>query len=115
MDIPKNLEIFSKNIRLEEYPGYAKNNDDYKILAPIEPNSSNIFKEDDEFSTQLAKPLLDTVGEAALVAVTDVQGTILYINDKFVKISKYSREELIGQNHRILKSGFHTPVFYKTL
>ena len=49
--------------------------------------------------------LLKAVSQAALVSITDSRGSIVYANDTFIKVSKYSYEELIGQNHRILKSG----------
>ncbi len=50
-----------------------------------------------------------------IVSITDVKGTIIYANESFCKISKYTKEELIGQNHRIVKSGAHNPLVFKEM
>jgi len=51
----------------------------------------------------------------AIISATDIKGTITYVNDEFTRISGYSQAELIGQNHRILKSGYHPRAFFKEM
>nr|WP_312161709.1 ATP-binding protein [Brevundimonas diminuta] len=53
--------------------------------------------------------------EAAIVAITDRAGRILYCNDKFEAVSGYAREELIGQTHRVVNSGVHPRDYFRDL
>ena len=58
---------------------------------------------------------LVTMDEHTIVSAADVAGRIIHVNDNLCEISGYSREELIGENHRLLKSNYHDEMFYKDL
>lgn len=76
-----------------------KKGDDYELLKKIKEISDYKYALD----------------ESSIIAITDQKGIINHVNDNFCKISKYSREELIGKDHRIINSGYHEKSFIKNL
>ncbi|MFT3804170.1 MAG: EAL domain-containing protein [Burkholderiaceae bacterium] len=101
-------------------------NDGGEEIAPAsrDAGSSNVTRFLEDVTTWMKlpsrlKPEDDFVryalDSAAIVATTDVRGTITYVNSKFCEISGYSEAELMGSNHRMLKSGEHDTRFFRDM
>lgn len=90
-----------------------KNNVHIDTLATLGIGQQNFVNRKLERTLKELSDLEFALDRAAIVAITDRQGVIHYVNDKFCEISQYRREELIGKTHRLIKSGHHPPAFFK--
>lgn len=73
---------------------------------------SNLFNTNTHTEPQ---NIFHAINHSAIISFTNAVGDITYVNDKFCKISQFSRDELIGKNHRMLKSGDHSERFYNEM
>lgn len=102
------IDVSLSNAALHDHEGNVNG-----VLAIIMDISQR--KQTERDLRQTLKQLEDmkfALDESAIVSITDSAGLITYANDKFCRISKYSRDELIGENHRIVKSGHHPTSFF---
>jgi PAS domain S-box/diguanylate cyclase (GGDEF) domain len=86
--------------------------------SPTYPFLESPLFEKDEQLKKVLKELADiryALDQSSIVAITDPRGIIHYVNEQFCRISQYNREELLGQDHRILNSGYHSRDFFKDM
>ncbi len=96
-----------------------KNSDlDRALRSSVYPFETGMLACEEEQLRTVLKSLADVkhaLDQSSIVAITDRRGEIIYVNDRFCEISHYSRKELLGQDHRILNSGYHPKGFFKAM
>ena len=96
-----------KNSELNEVTPGLERSDELGVMAKVLEDLKDIEAEN--------LSLNNVINAHSLISITDIRGKIISVNDLFCEISKYTREELIGKDHRVLNSGTHNKDFFKKL
>ena len=103
-------------IRDRAFPILNDQGQPYRIAGIAEDITD--LKQAEQENQQLLQQLTAfklALDESAIVAITNPDGVITYANERFLSLSGYSRQELIGQTHRLVNSGYHPRSFFKEL
>jgi PAS domain S-box-containing protein len=101
-----------------ELVGYANVIKDITKRRKIEEEIKRLNKQLEDQLQKSQSEIADykhALDESSIVAITDQKGIIKHVNENFCKISKYSKEELLGQDHRIINSSYHPKEFIRNL
>ncbi|MFS0575727.1 EAL domain-containing protein [Sporosarcina sp. 179-K 3D1 HS] len=126
-------EIAEKKVWQRNLKNFAKDGSPFWVNATVIPilddhgvNTHFLSVDTDITSKELAnfkyreavenlRNIENALNQSSVVVVTDPAGKITYVNEKFLKLSKYSSEELIGKTHRVVNSGYHSKEFFKEM
>ena len=102
-----NVEVFAHNLSFDGRKARLILANDITDRLKAEEQLNRTIKEITDYKFAL--------DESSIVAITDQKGIIKHVNDNFCRISKYDAGELLGQDHRIVNSGYHTKEFIRNL
>lgn len=108
----RNGHIFSLFYRINSFTLHREN---YFLIVFHSVKDRSRLKKQQSYPLNELVDLQFALDESTIVAFTDKQGKIIYVNEKFCEVSKYAAEELIGKDHRIINSGYHSKEFMKDL
>lgn len=123
----QSIEIFKRNNNFRRLEYRVKNKsggwkwlEERSILIERENSEYDLYGmitdiTESKASNKKLEDLRFALDQSSIISITDKDGVILDINERFSKVSGYSREEILGANHRILNSGYHPTEFFKDM